>query len=151
MKESFMDNLGKMTIAEYFQLPNINITLSQPDERTFIYTFKYSNINSFKFRYDLPLELNSMILTYLYEYSIIEYKMYIPDDYPFKPPIWSCENIITNKYNSIQSNHLFAVIFQNYRYSMDWSPMISIEKDILNMIDSIEITKHYGNKNTIST
>ena len=112
LKESFMENLGKMTIAEYFQLPNINITLSQPDERTFIYTFKYSNIKSFKFRYDLPLELNSMILTYLYEYSIIEYKMYIPDEYPFKPPIWTFENINTNLKSNIQ-NHLFAVIFQN--------------------------------------
>ena len=135
--EQFKTNLNEMSIDQYFQISNTKIILKQIQFNELILNYKYKifqlvNINN------LPIELNMNILSYVHEYSFATYKVKIPDDYPFKPPVWSLENVKTN----IIWNHLFAAHFQNHRYMMSWSPSLSLEKDVLNMIEAINKTKH---------
>lgn len=136
MMEQFKTNLNEMSIEQYFQIANTQIILKQIQFNELILNYKYKifqlvNINN------LPIELNMNILSYVHEYSFATYKVKIPEDYPFKPPFWSLENVKTN----INWNHLFAAHFQNHRYMMSWSPSLSLEKDVLNMIEAIDKTK----------
>ena len=136
MMEQFKTNLNEMSIDQYFQIANTQIILKQIQFNELILNYKYKifqlvNINN------LPIELNMNILSYVHEYSFATYKVKIPEDYPFKPPFWSLENVKTN----INWNHLFAAHFQNHRYMMSWSPSLSLEKDVLNMIEAIDKTK----------
>uniref|UniRef100_A0A6C0EYZ5 UBC core domain-containing protein n=1 Tax=viral metagenome TaxID=1070528 RepID=A0A6C0EYZ5_9ZZZZ len=136
MIEQFKTNLNEMSIEQYFQIADTKITLKQIQFNELIFNYKYKifqlvNINN------LPIEMNMKVLSYLHEYSFATYKVKIPEDYPFKPPVWSLENVKTN----INWNHLFAAHFQNHRYMMSWSPSLSLEKDVLNMIEAIDKTK----------
>jgi hypothetical protein len=136
MMEQFKTNLNEMSIDQYFQIADTKIILKQIQFNELILNYKYKifqlvNINN------LPIELNMNILSYVHEYSFAIYKVKIPEDYPFKPPVWSLENVKTN----INWNHLFAAHFQNHRYMMSWSPSLSLEKDVLNMIEAIDKTK----------
>ena len=136
MIKQFKENVGHLSIDQYFQIEDTNITLSQIkfNELIFKYNYKIYKLVNIK---NIPIELNSLVLSYLHEYSFATYKVSIPEDYPFKPPIWSLECVKTN----IKWNHLFAAHFQNHRYLFSWSPSLSLEKDVLNMIEAINKTK----------
>jgi len=137
MIDHFKTNLNEMSIDKYFQIPDTKITLTQIKFNELILKYKYDNYILVNI-HNLPIDLNMKCLSYLYEYSFAIYKVKIPEDYPFKPPFWILENVKTN----IKWNHLFAAHFQNHRYMMSWSPSLSLEKDVLNMIEAIDKTKN---------
>ena len=130
MIERFEENLDGLSIGEYFQVP-MKITTNHPDILNI--TVKFSQKSKFEEIYiklEVPLEINCLILSYLYHYSYGEYQIIIPNDYPFKPPFWIL----------IQSNNIKykkAEMYQNAQYRHSWEPSISFEKDILYMIESI--------------
>ena len=134
MIERFEENLNNMPIGEYFQVP-MKITTKYPDVTNITCRFsekkKYEDIY---IKFELPIELNCIILSYLYNHTFGEYQIIIPNDYPFKPPIWllidSNELTLSNKYKK-------AEMYQNAQYRHSWEPSISFEKDILYMINSI--------------
>ena len=76
------------------------------------------------------------IAGYLYEYTTIDYQIRIPNDYPFKPPEWIMLTITAPQL------YKDALSVLNYRYYQDWSPAITMEKDVLNMIDCIELLRN---------
>lgn len=132
MIERFEESRGNISIGDYFQVPmkikinhenilNISCSLSQKKE-CYI-------------KLDLPFEVNCIVLSYLYEYSFGEYCIIVPDDYPFKPPVWLLLN--SNDSNTYKK----AEIFHNSRYRHSWEASISFEKDILYMIESIYLNQ----------
>lgn len=129
----FKENLHGQSIADYFQIDHSNYELKRIDEQTFEFTVSYEVFP--RYALDLPIELSMKIVGYLYEHTEIHYQIRIPNDYPFKPPKWIMQTITPPQ---LYTNALCVL---NYRYDKDWSPAITIEKDILNMIECIEFQK----------
>ena len=128
MIENFKENLinENKTIGEYFQVP-IKITIDDSDVLNILCKFDFSEA---LVKFDIPFELNCLILSYLHKPSFGEFKIIIPNDYPFKPPIWKLIKSNNKKYKA-------AEIYQNGRYRESWETSISFEKDILYMIELI--------------
>ena len=134
MIERFEENLNGSPIGEYFQVP-IKIITKYPDVTNI--TCKFSEKKKFGevyIKFDIPIELNCIILSYLHNYTFGEYQIIIPNDYPFKPPIWV---LIQTNDSNINNKYKKAEIYQNAQYRNSWEPSISFEKDILYMIESI--------------
>jgi hypothetical protein len=136
MIERFEENLNNIPIGEYFQVP-MKITAKYPDVTNITCRFsekkKYEEIF---IKFDLPIELNCIILSYVYEDNFGEYQIIVPNDYPFKPTYWLLIN--TNERN-LSNKYKKAEMYQNAQYRHSWEPSISFEKDILYMIQSIMI------------
>ena len=133
MKESFKELLDGKPIGEYFGVP-LKITLDTSEE-TFICTFTHFKPYYYKLEpsMGLPFELNCLILSYLAEYSKATFEIHFPNDYPFKPTKWELIELNTN----IPTSYKKAVMWQNQSYINSWSPSITLEKDILYMIENV--------------
>jgi hypothetical protein len=129
MIDRFKENLNGQTIGEYFQVP-MKITIQHEDVLNV--TCKFSEKKEIYVKLELPFEVNCIILNYLYEHSYGEYQIIIPNDYPFKPPIWVLINSNKNKYKKAET-------YQNAYYRDGWMPCISVEKDILYMIEALNL------------
>ena len=129
MKESFQQVLEGKPIGEHFGV-SLKITLDTSEE-TFVCTFTY--FKGYYYKLDIPFELNCLILSYLYEYSNATFKIHFPNDYPFKPTKWELIELKAN----IPTTYKKAVVWQNQSYLHSWSPAITLEKDILYMIENI--------------
>jgi len=116
-------------IEDYFQIPHSKYKLTKLTMRE--YKFEIRKENGIFVGLDLPTELRVYVNSFLYEIKVVSYKLTIPNDYPFKPPVWSIAPI-SSKHDEL------AVFYQNQRYRVSWSPVITFEKDILNMIDAYE-------------
>lgn len=126
MIERFKENLNGMEIGDYFQVP-IKIQVETEDVLNITCTFKFNEEMYIKL--ELPFEVNCIILSYLYQPSYATFQIIVPNDYPFKPPVW----ILIHSNN--EEKYKTAEIHQNVRYRNSWEPSISFEKDILYMIE----------------
>ena len=138
--ESFLESAP--CIEDYFQITHSKYKLEQNTIRE--YRFTIFKEHGYSVGLDLPTELRIYIHTFLYEYKVVSYNITVPSDYPFKPPIWSVHTISTNMPTKRDT---LAVYYQNHRYNVSWSPVITFEKDILNMIDSYETCVENCNSN----
>jgi hypothetical protein len=129
MKESFNELLNGKPIGEYFDVP-LKITLDTSKE---IFVCTFTHFKCYYYKLDLPFELNCLILSYLCEYSKATFHIIFTNDYPFKPT--KCELIDVKE--NIVTTYKKAVIWQNQSYLNSWSPSITLEKDILYMIENI--------------
>lgn len=127
MIERFKENLNGMEIGKYFQVP-MKIEVETEDVLNITCTFKI-NICDIYVKLELPFEVNCIVLSYLYQPSFAKYQIIVPNDYPFKPPVW----ILIHSTN--EEKYKKAEIYQNSRYRYSWEPSISFEKDILYMIE----------------
>ena len=133
MIERFEENLNGIPIGDYFQVP-IKITAKYPDMMNITCRFsEKKKYNEIYIKLEVPFEINCIILSYLPYYSYGEYQIIVPDDYPFKPPVWLLIN--TNETNS--NKYKNAEKYHNVEYRNSWEPSISFEKDILYMIQTI--------------
>lgn len=134
MIERFKENLEleNKTIGEYFQVP-MKITINHDDVLNITCKFNFS-VEIFV-KLELPFEVNCIVLSYLYEPSYAEFQIIVPNDYPFKPPVWILIHSDKKKYNHYKK----VEMYQNTRYRNSWEPSISFEKDILYMIECINL------------
>jgi hypothetical protein len=133
----FKENLHGQSIADYFQINHSKYDLKQVDPNTFEFKISYEVFP--RYALELPIELSMKIIGYLYEHTEIYYQIRIPNDYPFKPPLWVMQTITPPQV------YKDALCVLNHRYDKDWSPAITIEKDVLNMIECIEFQKDIMN------
>ena len=129
MIERFEENLNNMPINEYFQVP-MEIKINHEDILNITCRFIKHPIF---IKFNIPIELNCIILSYASEYSYAKYQIIVPNDYPFKPPFW----VLINSDEKNKEKYKKSEINQNVRYRNSWEPSISFEKDILYMIESI--------------
>lgn len=127
----FVTNVSD-TIESYFQITHSKYKLKRVSDREFLFTI-YQDSCPF-IHVALPSDINIYINTFLYEYACVSYLLVFPPTYPFNPPTWAVLKSSTNTVKNFER----IVHYQNYRYSISWSPAITIEKDILNMIDAHE-------------
>ena len=96
----------------------------------------------------LNQDMINKIVSYIPVYNYVKVVLNIdyPNDYPFKPPLWSLNNYttnITNKKTNIE-NHLINVIrSHNSIYFRDWSPAIHIVPDLLSIFSKFDKMDEY--------
>jgi hypothetical protein len=134
MKENFKEVLNGKSIGQHFGIPlKIMLDTNENEEITTSYICTFTHFKPYYYKMDLPFELNCIVLSYLYEYSNAIFHIHFPRDYPFKPTRWELVDLKSN----IDTTYVKAVIWQNQSYLNSWSPAITLEKDILYMIENI--------------
>lgn len=141
-------NIDIRKLHEYFGIPNtkenkISISLQiNAEENTIglkiIYIHDGFNLKTQNIR-ELPSEINNIIHSYLVSYIEINTNIFYGDGYPFSPPQWNLTSVV-NKSSSIINLHEYyeyIVNCHNNQYTINWSPAIIIEKDILFFITRI--------------
>ena len=121
----FNEHLNGQTIQDYFDIRTLTFSLSREDH--LLFSFQCNQYESYDLsQLQLPTDVQTYIHSYLFKDICIQYTITYGTDYPFKPPLWTLknENIsylkITNIHNAYNIH--------------DWSPAITIEKDMLGMI-----------------
>ena len=92
----------------------------------------------------LPLSINYIIADFLPKENIINlnFKISYPDMYPFRHPVWNLESASTSMECKLPNSISF---YDYYKYLVDkknnnyetfnfWSPMLTMEKDILTFL-----------------
>lgn len=140
--QRFIDDFSKVNLDEFYQLPNSeeeNIKITFEVETLQIIHVSIHYTMNYKYPlFNLPPELINLINEYLPDIIHMDLKVIIPNDYPFKPHVWEMERLKTN----IKINELkyYDIIREQNCYNVgDWSPSMSIDKDILSLIE-----KYYG-------
>ena len=111
-----------VSIEDHFQIKGYKFRVERVDESTFHFN---STTVVPTVELNLPEELTNHIRSYLIENALVEIKY--PRDYPFKCPHFSL----------LTGTEKPGVLILNYAYDRDWSPAITFEKDILNLIQYI--------------
>ena len=140
--QRFIDDFSKVDMDEFYQLPNTpeqNVKISFDVETLQLIHVSIHYTKNYKCPlFNLPDELIHLIKGYLPEIIHMDLKVTIPNDYPFKPHVWEMVRLKTN----IKINELkyYDIIREQNCYNVgDWSPSMSIDKDILSLIE-----KYYG-------
>jgi ubiquitin-protein ligase len=138
MLEQFNTNLQGRSIEDYFNInSNIQFRLrkNKEKERSCLFSFKYEDNPLFYNISNLPQDINRYIKTYIHKRYDICFELLFPMDYPFKPPQWVLNTPINHK--QLYEQLTIIIKIHNYKYLIDWSPWIMIEKDILLMVESL--------------
>lgn len=117
-------------IASYFQIKDDEYTLDFTAPDIFHFKILQETLPPYVFP-TLPTEMSIHIAKFLYVKKEIVYRIDYPPDYPFKPPKWNLQTILTPPAYKLATHIL------NYQYDRHWSPAITVEKDVLNMIGTI--------------
>jgi len=137
--QKFIDNLDGQSLETHF---NIH---TEPDEKIKIkykLLSKVMQIIEVNIRYsrkyyipylDLPIELCSLVSSYLLDDIIIKLNINFGISYPFDPPIWKIKEIRHNAQLPIENYFKFKINEYNHSNQIFWSAAILIEKDILNL------------------
>ena len=139
---TFISHLNNSSIEDYFGIinqPNKNLKFTTKREGEDIY-FEISFLKSYNIDINMfPKEINNIISSYASDFINIRLKIQHLDCYPFKAPLWSLLDVLYNIKLPLNLNDYYNYIVKNHndKYNSDWSPAISIEKDILEFIQKI--------------
>jgi hypothetical protein len=121
----FKQLLADQPIAEYFDVPGSYHVHRDGEGVVLCACYEdFPQVGKFE---GLPPELSMYVMTYLYQRRACSLKIEFPMDYPFRASVWR-----TLREQNMDS--AAAVARQNCNYANSWSPAITIEKDVLNMI-----------------
>ena len=85
---------------------------------------------------ELPKDINLLIASYNLDSLVITLKITFGDRYPFYPPIWELVDVNSNISTHISLVDYYGYLVENHnKTNKDWSPIVSIETDILGFID----------------
>ena len=138
--QRYAEDFKHVKLDEFYQLPNkrdeivrLNFKVESPRcLRFFLYYEKASACPQF----DLPEELMEHIKGYLPEIVQIELTLTLPENnYPFNPHIWEIVRATSNKFKS--STYFDIITAHNAYNTADWSPAISIQADLLCVIEKL--------------
>jgi len=136
--QRFIDEFSKVNMEDFYQLPNneeqnIKITFQVETLQLIHVSIQYTKNYKCPL-FDLPNEMIHLIKEYLPEIIHMDLKVSIPNDYPFKPHVWEMTRLKSNlKINELK---YYEIIRQQNCYNIgDWSPSMSIDKDILSLIE----------------
>jgi hypothetical protein len=133
-----MEEFSTVQLDEFYQLPNTEeqqVKISFHLETLQIIDVSIHYTKNYKCPlFDLPNELIHLIKEYIPDIIYMELKATVPNDYPFKPHLWEMLSLKTNlKINKLK---YYDIIKEQNCYNLgDWSPSMSIDKDILSLIE----------------
>ena len=134
---------NNINLKEYFGIidtsqRSVNFDATHNNDGT-IFTICFKEVNKMVNIRCLPMDIICKISSYLNCYLTIKTKIIYPQDYPFEPPQWS---LVCVKHNiesrmNLKEYYEYLVETHNNKYSIDWSPAIHIDIDILDFISKI--------------
>ena len=87
---------------------------------------------------ELPIEINRLIASYNINYITITIKIILGGNYPFTKPTWVLDNVEQSMMTTINCMEYFTYMVEKHNiYNENWSPIIEIDKDILEFIQKI--------------
>ena len=133
----FMNRMNGQSIKQYFNLNfpiDFELIKNEPMKYTFI--VKHVHVYDTLIQLQLPIEIIKYIKQYVEVGLILYININYTKDYPFKAPKWNIEKIKQKNINTLQiwKNMVHQ---HNVQYVYDWSPSITIEKDLLYFIEKI--------------
>jgi hypothetical protein len=125
---TFTRNLNTSSIQSYFNVPG-QYTLRREDENTLLFEVEHEYIPPCKMD-KLCLDTSRHVASFLYRRTKCMFRVIFTNGYPFHPTHWSLVSVKGTEIRQIQR----ALLHQNHQYQLSWTPAITLETDILNMI-----------------
>ena len=131
-------HLGKEDLVDFYNITTpISIRFKRQGNSCTI-TFAHESPPVYVGFEDLPKDINRHIM----EYGGTRFRMQIhiapPEDYPFNPCIWTIKELVNNIQSELNvvehMDYLVDTHVAVYHRNKNWSPAITIEKDILSFI-----------------
>jgi hypothetical protein len=144
----FEEEFRNIDLARFYQLESSINIYKEIKENTLYLTICYKN-TPYCPGFNLPPEIVSHILKYLIHRIEIKTKIVYSLGYPFVPPIWFIQKVRHTFHIDLLDYYLEKVHQHNTAYLTylmdgtilsehgDWSPAISVEKDILYFLQKI--------------
>jgi hypothetical protein len=87
---------------------------------------------------ELPKDINRLIASYNVDSLAITVKITFGERYPFYQPTWELIDIDSNICTHIDLKDYYGYLVENHnKTNEDWSPIVSIEADILGFVQKI--------------
>ena len=136
----FYNLLNDSSLEDYYGIPKTIRLHTTPDieQQKLTLSIIYNSNHFYKIK-ELPFDINKMIHSYLHNKLEINIQISFPSLYPFRAPTWS---LIRTRHNfltslSIPDYYKYLINSHNNQYVGNWSPTITMEKDILEFIQKI--------------
>jgi hypothetical protein len=139
----FITLFQNYSFEEYFGIVNTNETYLKMNlfiqENEFIFTINFQKYYKCYDILELPIEISRLIASYNRDIITIKIKILLTDDYPFTRPVWVLDSVEGNINTQLNLTEYYEYIVENHNnmYELDWSPAISIDKDILEFVQKI--------------
>ena len=138
--QRFVEDFQNVNLEEFYQLPNNKSEIVRINFRVFservIKIFIYYEKAYACPDLDLPTDLMEHIKGYLPDIVQIELTLTIPESqYPFNPHVWEVIRVKSNIFN--ESKYLEIINRHNLYNIADWSPAITIQSDVLCLIEKL--------------
>lgn len=130
---TFTRNLNSQSIQLYFNVPG-KYKFYREDANTFLFTTDYEYMPSCNID-NLCVDISKYIASFLYRRSTCTFRVIFTNDYPYRSPVWSIVSMKTNEHADFQK--VVDTQMQQYNAYHGWTPAITLEVDILNMITLI--------------
>ena len=139
----FLNTFQNISLEKYFGIVNKNKLVFN------IFHHENEILLFIKFRapykcYDiveLPIDISRLIASYNEHFINIQIKISFPHDYPFTEPTWILLDVEDNIVSTINLFEYFTYMVDNhnnqYKRDFNWSPIIEVEKDVLEFIQKI--------------
>ena len=142
--QRFVDLLENTTIEDYFEINknttnNKIITFSyKKNDNSIFLSIKCIKKNNYDF-YNFPYEISNIISSYCDDIINLEIEINYDYHYPFKNPRWNLLNLEHNIKSLLNLDEYYQYMINNHNlyYDYDWSPIITIEKDIIDFFRKI--------------
>lgn len=117
-------------LANYYQLENMNVNFLKIKDDEFSLIIKYKKPYLI-LPLNIPIELNHLVYSYLFFKIQFNIQVTFPEDYPFKSPIFTLADI---KYKHLFPMYNKIIMQHTYTYINDWTPLITVEMQMLDLI-----------------
>jgi hypothetical protein len=143
--ERFRNDFEQVDMSKYFNLsPELKVQHTL-QENVLQLRIKYVKQEPCP-RLDLPIELWTVVQSYLFDRIQLYLEVLYPREYPFLPPVWNLLEVEHNLgdihkewsgINTLSYYYKDKVNEHNQEYRDIWSPAISIVNDVLDFIRRI--------------
>jgi hypothetical protein len=139
----FLEKFDTIILVNYFQISHdgmfLDFQVSRCSEFELLFVGKAIRTHKLLNFVELPIDLSRLIYSFLLDTIQVNFKMRLPNDYPFIAPIWSVSEIRNNfLQDNTEINSYYNNIIQRHNLrNRNWTPAHEIEKDILNIVEEI--------------
>lgn len=137
----YLKSLDGKTINEYFNIPFPKFELKRVSNKEYIFKILHVNVYKDLIKLHLPDDVIKRIKEYVEIGFVCKYNICFTKDTPFRAPKWTT---IEYHHLNLKDDKIWITLENkhNYEYKHDWSPSITMEKDILYFIERLLLTLH---------
>ena len=137
----YLKSLAGKSINEYFDIPFPKFELTQVSNKDYRFKILHAIVYKDLIKLELPHDVIKLIKEYVEIGFVCKYNICFTKDTPFRAPKWTT---IDYHHLNLKDDKIWITLQNkhNYEYKNDWSPTITMEKDILYFIERLLLTLH---------